>query len=94
MADCRTCLGLLRKLIDRICADLTRLECTFVSEVKIGGHLAALMIPSQHMNSTFVLDFDRKDQSQNLYGERSSVYIVSQEQVLGVLNGSADFVLS
>ena len=52
------------------------------------------MIASQHENSIFEFNLDSKDESQNLNWEATSVYIISQEDVLSGIQRSSSVIIN
>jgi len=58
---------------------------TFCAEVKELGHLATLVVSTQHVYSRGKVEFERVKKKYDFTGERSSVDIVSQEQIFCLL---------
>ena len=60
------------------------------SEIEELGHLTALMVPSQHVDSPRKVKFKGVKEKDNFAGEGASIYIVSEEEVFGLLRITSD----
>ncbi len=60
-------------------------EHTLGAEVEEGGELATLVVASQHDDLFRPRQLHGQDEQEHLDGEVSSVHVVTQEDVLGVL---------
>jgi hypothetical protein len=60
------------------------------SEVEELGHLTTLMVSSQHVDCPRKVEFEGVKEEDDFTGERSSIYIVSEEEVFGLLRIASD----
>lgn len=60
------------------------------SEVEELGHLTALMVPSQHVDCPRKVKFKGVKEKDNFAGKGASIYIVSKEEIFGLLRITSD----
>lgn len=60
-----------------------------MTEVEEGSHLSTLMVSSEEHKSIGEVDFERQQQQHTLNRERTSINVIPQEQVFGILGVSA-----
>ncbi len=68
-------------LHDEVINLLVILTEDFLSEVKIGSHLAAFVIPPEHDDRLWEINLEREEEHEHLNGEATSIDIVSKEEI-------------
>lgn len=66
---------------------------TLGAEVEEGGELSAFVVPPQQEDCVLEFEFDCQDESQHFDREAASVDVVSEEDVLGGVEGPAGVVV-
>lgn len=64
---------------------------TFLSKIKKASHLSTLMIPTQKENSGWEINLQTVQQQQNFDRKGTSIYKITQKQVLGVFRVASHF---